>query len=212
MNDFITQVTEHKGRVQIIINGDQTFWMSLKSFLEKSFTVGDPIDIIEFKQWLLAQQYSTALNNAVSLLAIRARSRMEILKKLQEKGYMEKTIELVMYKLEKENLLNDDAFARDWANARMHHQIGKTRILAELRQKGIPNQIAQQILAELPTEEIGRQAVQFATKMLRRYSRELDSRKAMQKVLSAMSRHGYSYHEASKAIEEAVKQMKTDAE
>ena len=147
-----------------------------------------------------------ALNDAVTLLAQRAQASGEIRQKLRRKLYMEDTIEMVLYKLEKERLLDDGAFARDWAASRARSQVGKSRIMRELRMKGIPQQMAQNALEELDEKESDEAAVALARKLLKRYSREADERKAMQKLLMAMARRGYGYEESKQAVETALQE------
>ena len=117
---------------------------------------------------------------------------------------MEDTIEMVLYKLEKERLLDDEAFAREWAASRARSQVGKSRIRQELRMKGISAEMAEIALEELDEEESEDAAVALARKLLRRYSRETDERKAMQKLLMAMARRGYGYEESRNAVETAL--------
>ena len=143
----------------------------------------------------------------MALLAQRARASGEIRQKLRRKLNMEDTIEMVLYKLEKERLMDDEAFARDWAASRARCQIGRSRILRELRMKGIPQEMAERALDELDEEEGDEAAVALAQKLLRRYSGEADERKAMQKLLAAMARRGYGYEESRQAIETAVEQI-----
>ena len=72
--------------------------------------------------------------------------------------------------------------------------------------KGIPQQMAQNALEELDEEESDEAAVALARKLLKRYSREADDRKAMQKLLMAMARRGYGYEESKQAVETALQE------
>ena len=154
-----------------------------------------------------AAPVSMALNDAVALLAQRARASGEIRQKLRRKLYMEDTIEMVLYKLEKERLMDDEAFAREWAASRARSQIGRSRIMRELRMKGITQEMAERALDELDEDEGDEAAVMLAQKLLRRYSSEADERKAMQKMLAAMARRGYGYEDSRQAIETAISRM-----
>ena len=143
----------------------------------------------------------------MALLAQRARASGEIKQKLRRKLYMEDTIEMVIYKLEKERFLNDEEFAREWAASRARSRIGKSRIMQELRMKGIPQEMAENALDEVDEDESDEAAAALALKLLKRYSSEPDERKAMQKMLAAMARRGYGYEESRRAIAAAMEQM-----
>ena len=142
----------------------------------------------------------------MALLAQRARASGEIKQKLRRKLYMEDTIEMVIYKLEKERFLNDEEFAREWAASRARSRIGKSRIMQELRMKGIPQEMAENALDEVDEDESDEAAAALALKLLKRYSSEPDERKAMQKMLAAMARRGYGYEESRRAIAAAMEQ------
>ena len=202
MTDVVREIEEKKRSAVIVMESGETFWITRSQLREREpITVGQELDVEELKSWLLPRQYPMALNNAVELLAQRAHACGEIAQKLRRRLYMEDTIEMVLYKLEKEHLLDDEAFARDWAASRARSQVGKSRIKQELRMKGISAEMAEIALEELDEEEGGEAAVALARKLLRRYSREADERKGMQKLLMAMARRGYGYEESRRAVE-----------
>lgn len=213
MNDTITEITEEKSRVKVVVNGEETLWFSHLGFNERPLCVGDSVDLEELKEWLLIRQYPEALNKAVAFLAVRARSIFEVRQKLLAKGYMERTLDMVLYKLEKEHIVDDEAFARDWARARTNCRLGKIRILQELLHKGIDRELAEQALAELDEEEDSEKPIhKLALKLLARVKNEPDARKAMRKVLSAMARRGFSYQESSEAVQTALAELGEEAE
>lgn len=205
MTDIVREIKEKKRSSVIIMDSGEQFWITRSQLLEYSpIEAGQEIDADALREWLLPRQYPMALNNAVELLAQRAQASGEIAQKLRRRLYMEDTIEMVLYKLEKEHLLDDEAFARDWAASRARSQVGKSRIRQELRMKGIPAEQADLAVEELDDEEGGEAAAALARKLLRRYSGEADEKKAMQKMLAAMARRGYGYEESRRAIETAL--------
>lgn len=210
MTDVIREIEEKRHSYVVITEGGERFWLTWTQMQEREpMAVGQELDAEELRKWLLPRQYPMALNDAVSMLAQRARSSGEIRQKLKTKLYLDDTIDMVLYKLEKERLLDDEAFARDWAVYRARTQMGRTRILQELRQKGIPQETAQRAMEELDRQEADEAAVALAAKLLKRYAREADQRKAMSKLLAAMARRGYGYEESRRAVETALQQEET---
>ncbi len=208
MLDVVKEINEKRHSAVIVMESGEQFRLTWTQLQEhEPFAVGLEVDTEELRQWLLPRQYPMALNDAVALLAQRARASGEIRQKLRRKLYMEDTIEMVLYKLEKERLMDDEAFARDWAASRARCQIGRSRILRELRMKGIPQEMAENALDELDEEEGDEAALALARKLLKRYSSEADERKAMQKMLAAMARRGYGYEDSRRAIETAIEMM-----
>lgn len=205
MTEIVREIEEKKRSSVIVMESGERFWMTKSQLREREpIEIGQELDVEELRQWLLLRQYPMALNNAVELLAQRAHASGEIAQKLRRRLFMEDTIEMVLYKLEKERLLDDEAFARDWAASRARSQIGRSRIKQELRMKGISAEMAEIALEELDEEEGDEAAVALARKLLKRYSREADERKAMQKLLMAMARRGYGYEESKQAVEKAI--------
>ncbi len=208
MLDVVKEINQKRHSAVIVMESGEQFWLTWTQLQEhEPFAVGLEVDTDELRQWLLPRQYPMALNDAVALLAQRARASGEIRQKLRRKLYMEDTIEMVLYKLEKERLMDDESFARDWAASRARCQIGRSRILRELRMKGIPQEMAEAALDGLDEEEGDEAAIALAQKLLKRYSSEADERKAMQKLLAAMARRGYGYEESRQAIETAIERM-----
>ena len=137
MNDVVAEVEESRRGAVVRFESGERLWFCRGAWLERSpLRPGDVEDLDGLKQWLLPRQYPQALAGAVRLLAARARSTGEIRQKLEAYGYMDDTVDMVLYKLEKEGLLDDGAFACEWAAARARHQIGRGRILRELVHKG----------------------------------------------------------------------------
>ena len=206
MMDVVAAVEESRRGALVRFESGEKLWFGRAAWLEHaSLQPGDTEDLEALKQWLLPRQYPQALGGAVRLLAARARSTGEIRQKLTAYGYMDDTVDMVLYKLEKEGLVDDEAFAREWAAARMRHQMGRSRILRELMQKGVSRDTAERAVAELDEEEGDAAAVALAQKLLRRYADEADAKKAMAKLMAAMARRGYDFEHARRAMEEALK-------
>ena len=202
--DVVTAV-EPSGRhsMLVTINEEVQLLITRDIWAERPLSEGEELDLEEYSRWLLPRQYPAALNKAVAMLAQRAHAGGEIRQKLERLHYLEDTIDMVLYKLEKERLLNDEAFAREYAASCARRQMGRSRIRMELARKGLPRELIDRALEELCEEEADEAAVRLAQKLLRRHNGE-DTRKEMQKVLAAMARRGYSYEDSRSAIEAAI--------
>lgn len=210
MDDIVTEVAREKHGALVTVNETERLRFNREAWCERSVEVGEEIDLAELRKWLLPRQYPEALNAAVRLLAVRSRSEAEICRALRLRGYMDETIDMVSYQLERNELVNDEAFAREWAKARVHAGLGKNRILMELRQKGVDSAICESAVNELSEDERGESGKALAAKLLKRYGGD-DARDAIQKVMAGMSRRGYGYDEAKSAIEKALHDAETDA-
>jgi len=92
----------------------------------------------------------SAWDVALRLLGVRARSRHEMRERLTRRGFDADTIDDVMTRLDRHQLLDDADFASEWVRSRHTHS-GKGRIALrhELQHKGIDPGVIDSALAEV---------------------------------------------------------------
>ena len=90
------------------------------------------------------------------------------------------------------NLVNDENFARDWAQSRVTHLgYGPKRIESELRQKGIANDLIAKILEEtFPGQEERERARILLEKKFK--NQDLRDLRVLRRATNLLYRHGYS--------------------
>lgn len=201
--DVITAIRKERNVFRVTINGDTDVMIPGSLFRERRLEEGQPIDLEELDEWLMVRQYRHALDRAVAALAARAHSRHELEAKLLRAGYRPNTVEMVLYKLEKEGLLDDGDFARQWVEARANRRLGRSRIAQELRYKGIDAEQAEAALEALDEDDQLAGAIALVEKALRRDRPDEDPRKTANRILAMLARRGYGYDIARKALETA---------
>ena len=202
--DVITAIKKERGRYRVTINESDTILVPVSLMHERPLSEGQPLDLEEYDNWLMIRQYRFALDRAVGYLAARARSKREIEQKLLQAGYRPCTVEMVIYKLEREKLLDDADFARQWAESRSNHKMGRGRIAQELRRKGISQEEAEEALSVIDDEEQLSGAVALAAKAAARLKPGEDMRKAANRIAGMLARRGYSWDIAKEAIRQAL--------
>jgi len=94
-----------------------------------------------------------AKQTAYRLLARSPRSRLEVERRLREKGYPEPIIQQVIQQLETFRYLDDKAFARQWARDRINRRgWGPSRLRIELQRRGIAGEWIEEALRDLLIE------------------------------------------------------------
>ena len=209
MKDIITAIRQLPYGACVTVNGSETVCLTRKDCKNFPLQEGDAVDLQKLKHDVLLRQYPAALNRAVRLLAVRARSAYEIEKRLTDACYLSDTVEMVLTKLNTNGLLDDGAFARQWARERTARQMGKARIQYELRQKGVASELIEQVLAELDSETQDESAKTLAEKFIRRYGNAAPA-DARRKTIQAMQRRGYSYGEARRAMDSVLEDSDED--
>ena len=202
----VAEVTPLRVGVRIRLDNDRVVFLTRKEAAEGGFTEGMQIDENEFDQFVRLRQYPRALNQAVAMLARRPCSRREIERRLQETRYEQEIVELVLYKLEKEKLINDADFAEAWVHYRSGGRYGERRIRQELKQKGVSEEIMQQAMEDLDESEMLDNAAHLASRFLARSKPGEPPAKARNRVMAALIRKGYSWDTAAKAYQIAAGQ------
>ena len=202
--DIITRITRQRGKMQIVISEQETIVVPLSLFRERPLTEGQPINLEEYDNWLMVRQYRHALDRAVACLAARAHSKHEIEQKLLRVGYRPCTVEMVLYKLEREHLLDDADFARQWVEARSGRKLGRSRIAQELRRKGIDADEAEEALSAIGEDAQLADAIALAEKAAARAKSDEDPRKTYQRIAAMLARRGFRWDITKEALAQVL--------
>lgn len=202
--DVITDIRKERGRYRVTVSESDEILVPVSLMRERPLAVGQEIDIEEYDNWLMLRQYRHALDRAVAYLAARARSRREVEQKLQQAGYRPCTVEMVLYKLEREKLLDDADFARQWVEARSTRKLGRSRIAQELRRKGVSGDEAEAALEAIDDDDQLSGAIALAEKAAARIKPGEEPRKAMSRIHAMLARRGYSWDVAREAVQRAM--------
>lgn len=202
--EVITEIRKERGFYRVTVSETETIRVPVSLMRERPLQQGQPLDLEEYDNWLMVRQYRYALDRAVGYLAARARSKREVEQKLLQAGYRPCTVEMVLYKLEREKLLDDADFARQWAEARASRKMGRGRIAQELRRKGISADEAEEALSEIDDEDQLAGATELAKKAAARRKPDEDPRKATARIAAMLARRGYSWDVAREAIHAAM--------
>ncbi|MBI4490663.1 MAG: regulatory protein RecX [Deltaproteobacteria bacterium] len=131
------------------------------------------------------------LKRAFKFLGYRARSESEVRAKLTELGFPQKIIETTLEKLRSLNLLNDEAFARNWAQTRAESRgYGPLRIERELRGKGVAKVLIDRIVPETFGQEGGRERARALLEK-RFKGKDLGDQRILHRAVGFLQRQGY---------------------
>jgi len=109
--------------------------------------VGKELSDQEIEKIILEDKTIRGKEYLLRLLSRRIYSRYEISRKLNNKGYPEKIIANLVFWLEDNNYINDELFAKMWAQFRLENKpIGRYKLNQELRIKGIKQDIIQKVI------------------------------------------------------------------
>ena len=195
----VKSVRRVHSRAVLILSNGETRVMPRALLRERPYRGGVPFDEAAFDALLRERSYPFALERAVSLLAVRARTERELRDALRQCAYSEAVIERVISRMNEAGYIDDADFASQWAASRTSKGLGARRIAMELRQKGVDAEHIEQALGQLDEEECMESAVRAARKAAR--GKELSSPADRQKIFAALMRKGYDSASARRAIE-----------
>ncbi|OGX54682.1 MAG: hypothetical protein A2267_09515 [Omnitrophica WOR_2 bacterium RIFOXYA12_FULL_38_10] len=146
-----------------------------------------------------------AKNTVYQLLNLRERSEKEIRDKLKTKGVSDSTAEACIKYFKDLALINDRQFTKKWINYRLNKPFGISRIIMELKQKGIKADIIEEELTESQKsfDELST-VIELAQRRLQKY-KNIDDQKAQQRLYGYLTRRGFSGNSIRKTLKELFK-------
>ena len=149
-----------------------------------------------------ASEKNPLLEKAVSLLNYRAHSRKELADKLKQKtGCGDTELNEVLDRLEELGFLNDRSYAAAVVRSCARKGYGAQRALTELSRRGIPKELREEALAEMP-EDGG-----ALERLIRAKLKDPSDRDEVRKVTAAMVRRGFSWDEIRRAMDNVQCEM-----
>src|SRR5436190_15557447 len=141
-------------RVNLFLEGRFAFGLSNKVVADAGLKQGDLLSEAQIADLLRREAYQQALQQAFSYLSYRQRSQQELRRYLAQKGHAPETIEATLSKLADYHYVDDQVFAQSWVENRQKFRPRGARLLrAELRQKGIDQETADQAIDDTAGDE-----------------------------------------------------------
>lgn len=189
------EASRHKrGRVLVFLEDGACLKITEQELLDFGLRAGDRLDDGALSRLREAAGISNVKVTAADLVGKRAMSRRELEKKLREKGASEAEARYAAEWLEAIGAIDD----RDYAALLVRHYgqmgYGPAWVREKLREKGVPRELWDEALAELPEAE--GQIDAFLAAKLR--GRTPDQREK-KRLTDALLRRGFSWEDARSA-------------
>ena len=140
------------------------------------------------------------------LLTVRARTRAELAGQLAKRGFPGDAADAVLNRLEAVGLIDDEDFTEQWVRSRQANAgKGKRALAAELRTKGVAEELIAGVLDGIDAGAERSRAEQLVERRLRReVLGDGDEAKVMRRLVGMLARRGYSQSMAVAVVAEAV--------
>ena len=208
--NIIKEIKKKSSIVIVVLSNGDKLKLSHSSYTEFRLYEGKKLSEEELVNLLSYEKEGEFYDYALRLLGKDNYTVSLLSKKLLGKGADEKQVSSIVERLKKEDLLNDERYAKvfvdDVAELR---SIGKNKALAELRIKGIDDSILSKL--EFPEEKEYERACTSACMLDKKYSKAANGAKK-DKAIRALIAKGFAYDIASKAVEEKLTMNDKDEE
>lgn len=167
---------------------------SLGVVTDKFLHSGMEITEDEYRQIRDASTLSLAKSRALKIINARPMSRKEMRDRLVEKGESPDNAELCADWLCEMGLINDESYAASVVRHYAAKGYGITRIRQELNRHGIPRELWEEALEEMPEQD------DRIERFIRARLTDADDRAQINKISNALYRRGYTWDEIKHAI------------
>ena len=147
--------------------------------------------------------FQKILDKVYRFLSLRPRSEKEVADYLKKREISPSDFEKIFKILKEQKLVDDWEFAKWWLEQRETFKPkGKIALKAELKQKGIAEEIIEKALAQIDEESLAKEAL---VKKAKNY-RKLPPEEFFRKISQFLSYRGFSWQ----TIEKVAKKFKND--
>jgi regulatory protein len=195
MISAIKQQVKRHDRYSVFVDGKYAFSLSEGGLIESRLASGQEIDRAQFEELKKAAGTDKAYGNALRYVAMRPRSEWELHDYFRRKQVDETAAEQITERLRGLGLLNDASFARSWvASRRLLKATSRRKLILELKQKHVNEDIIREVLDEDETDERD----QLRTLVAKKRSRYPDDQKLMQ----YLARQGFGFDDIKSVLRE----------
>ena len=200
----ISQIRKDKFHLSKIIlsNGKEIFLdndiVSLNSLFE-----GYLLEEATLTQLLHDSDYKRAKSRALFYLDRMDYSEKALFDKLVKAGFAEKICAEVLENLTSLKLIDDRRLAERMAERLLTANRSKREIINKMYLKGIPYDLAREVLNDTPVDEVA----QITALIEKKYAFKLQDRENYNKVYAALIRKGFSYSAVKSALKTYIDEL-----
>lgn len=199
----VTKIEAYGGKSKFSkIFADGEYLISLPPELIERFKieVGAQIDEQQIKTLSEAALVRRARERLLYSLDRRLHSEKELREKLRQ-NYPPHIIDAAINELSRLGLVDDEAFARAFADQRLHiNKKGPYAIVSELILKGVDKMLARRVVDELTSDCDDEYTA--ALSVAEKYKKDLDTPKGKQRLYAALARRGFGYSVVKRVMQE----------
>mgnify|MGYP003295541399 CR=1 FL=1 len=181
----------------IFIDGEYALKLDTETVISAHLKVGQEIDDDELYELVKASDARRAKEKAMWLISYRDHSEGELRQKLS-KDFGEEAVDKAIQKLIELNLLNDENFAKKYAESLSSKHFSERQIQQKLRLKGLDRDLTAETVENLNLDE----KEEIRALINKKYIRKLNSEADLKRTFASLQRRGFSYSDIRSVINE----------
>ena len=193
----ITHMHMRRGRPErfiITIDDEQELIFTPETVLKYVLAPEKEFSESEFRKILEEDSLRQAKDQAMRYLAIRPHSRLELVRKMREKGYRYPVINRALDDLEKLDLVNDSQFARLFIQNELRlRPAGRSLLKKKLAARGIPRETYEPLLKKLYSEEAEAEVARHLAEKFRKSHARFQGKKLKEKLVRYLQAKGFGW-------------------
>lgn len=197
---------QRENRFNVFLDGKFAFSLPAEVLIAAKIKDGMELNQEQVNNLVKQNDFSLIFDKVLKFLAVRPRSEFEIDEYMLQKGWGEKTRNMVLEKLRDLKLTDDEAFARWWIEQRSDiRPEGRSLLKFELRRKGVQRELIDELLAESRSETVDELlAEKIAKKKLERI-KSLPFFEIKKKLFSVLRLRGFSVGVINTVVDKLLK-------
>jgi len=197
------QAQKRKGRFNVYLDGAYAFPVAETTLIEFRLMKDVELTDAQVKEIQDRENVNKAYGDAINYLSYQLRTKKEIKDYLYKKEYHKDAVELTIQRLQDLHYLDDESYAQSFINTQLNMSANGPKIIEQkLFQKGVPKEIIQNKLDDIDQDILLDNAIDFATKQVRKQKRA-----SFQQMLTKLRQSLYQKGFSSEIIEETIKQL-----
>ncbi|MCQ2794374.1 MAG: RecX family transcriptional regulator [Bacilli bacterium] len=198
MSHTITDIHILKKKV-VLYFGKEKLEITPNTYTNFTLYLNKQLTDKEYEALKADDSYQKDLAYALNLVGKYAYCESKLIKKLKQKQISEDHINQILTYLRKHHLIDDEAFALDYAMSLLTRHKGERFIKEALRALMIKPTIIEKVMGEINQKDYALALNKYIKALDRRYTRSNATNKRA-KITDACLRSGYSYQEINQAL------------
>jgi len=153
-------------------------------------------DITDPEELIFESDYARAKSRALWYLSRADHTEKGLAEKLQTAGFAQKAVENAVERMKELGLIDDVKYALRLCQSLGQNGTSQREIYFKLIKKGVPGDLAKQVLSEEEKEEYEKILYLLKTK----YSLKLNSKEEIEKTVNSLARKGFSFSDIKEAL------------